>query len=160
MRILGLIASLAIVVSLVGCDYFGMHEGYEEGDTPMWAVEGSADFAVVGISPSTADVGDEVTVYMASEDVAQTNQFNIDSFWFCTFDGESAMLETGGNDYDPDVDSDDVVDELGEVDLTEEELEDLTISSASFDIPEGTITGEGLVITPNSEMEYFYLTIQ
>lgn len=160
MRFIGMIASLALVASLVGCDYFGTHEGYEEGGGPMWAVEGSADFSIVGVTPTTAQEGDEVTVYMASETDAQTNQFNIDSFWFCTFDGESAMLETGGNDYDPDVDTDEVTDELGQVDLTEEELEDLTISSASFDIPLGTLTGEGLVITPNSEMEYFYLTIQ
>ena len=160
MRFLGLIASLALVTGLVGCDYFGMHEGYEEGETPMWGVQGSSEFSIIGISPTTAQEGDELTVYMASEADARTDQFTIDSFWFCTFDGESAMLETGGNDYDPDVDADEVLDELGEVDLTEEELDDSTISTTTFDIPEGTLTGEGLVITPNSDMEYFYLTIQ
>jgi hypothetical protein len=33
------------------------------------------------------------------------------------------------------------------------------VSTASFTVPSGSVTGESLVITP-SETQYFYLTIQ
>jgi hypothetical protein len=70
------------------------------------------------------------------------------------------MIETGGDDYEADVDTDEVIDILGEIDLTDDEIDTSVISSVSFTVPDGTQTGEGLVITPSSEVEYFYLTIE
>lgn len=154
--LLGLLATFL----LAGCDYFGTHEGYEEGEAPFWGVEGTADFAIVGIEPESAQIGDQVTGYLASEEEAPVESFDIDSFWFCTFDGESIMNETGGDEYVARVDQDEVLDVLGEVDMTEEELDTSVISSVTFTIPAATVTGEGLVITPSSEMEYFFLTIE
>jgi hypothetical protein len=153
----GLIASSCLAVS--GCDYFGTHEGYEEGEGgPAWEVQGSSTYEVIGVSPSVASVGDSVDVYMASETESQVDRFTIDDFWFCTFDGESAMIETGGEDYTAEVDRDAVL-ENDDIDITEAELGDRVVSTASFTVPSGSVTGESLVITP-SETQYFYLTIQ
>jgi len=143
---------------LAGCDYFGTHEGYEDGDTPFWGVEGMATFEVVGISPTTATVGEDVTVYAASDEGAPTSSFNVDDFWFCTFDGESAMIETGGNDYDPDVDANEILDNP-DIELVDTDIEGSTVSTVTFTVPEGTVTGEGLVFTP-SDTQYFVLGIQ
>jgi len=154
-----ILLALGTCFSLItGCDYFGTHEGYEEGDAPFWGVEGMATFEVVGISPTTATVGEEVTVYSVSEEAAPTSSFVIEDFWFCTFDGESAMIETGGNEYDPDVETDEVLNNP-DLELVDTDLEGNTVSTVTFTVPEGTVTGEGLVFTP-SDTEYFVLGIQ
>ncbi len=157
-QLLTTLLSLSALLFAVGCDYFGTHEGYEDGEVPAWSLQGIATFEVVGVSPSTARAGDEVSVYAVSESDAPTTSFTVDDFWFCTFDGESAMLETGGNSYDPVVEQETVLD-LEDVDITTEDLGDSTVSVVTFTVPDGTVTGEGLVFTPSST-EYFQLGIQ
>ena len=159
-RLLATVASFAMIFALAGCDYFGTHEGYEEDDAPRWGVQGMATYELVGVSPSTARAGDTVDLYLVSEADAPVNAFDVDSFWFCTFDGEAAMIETGGDDYDSDVDADDLFENVDEVSITPEELSDSVISTVSFTVPEGTVTGEGFVITPSNSTEYFLLTIE
>ena len=119
-----------------------------------------ASFEMVGIAPAVADAGDEVTIFLASEAEAPTTAFNVEDFWFCTFDGEAAMLETGGNDYESDVDPELAMDSVEDVDINPEDIDDSTISTVTFTVPEGTVTGEGFVITPSSSMEWFLLGIQ
>ncbi len=159
-RFFAIAATLAMTLGLAGCDYFGTHEGYEEDDAPRWGVQGMATYELVGVSPSTARVGDEVDLYLVSESDAPVNAFDVDSFWFCTFDGEAAMIETGGDDYESDVDADDLFDNVEDVALTPEELSDSVISTVSFTVPDGTVTGEGFVITPSNSTEYFHLSIE
>jgi len=161
-RIAGSAASLVAVMALTGCTFFDTHDGYEEGDTPRWGVQGMATYELVGVTPANAQAGDEVDLYLVSEEDAPVSAFDVDDFWFCTFDGESAMLETGGDDYEPNVDQGDALDALANVDveLTPEELDGSVISTISFTVPEGTVSGEGFVITPSNSTEYFYLGIE
>lgn len=158
-RILASLVSVVMLVAVTGCDFFGTHEGIDEGDAPRWGVAGMASFEMVGISPAAAEEGDSVTVYLASEVDAPTGAFQVEDFWFCTFDGEAAMLETGGDDYDSQVDPELVVDSVEDVDITMDDIDDSTISTVTFTVPEGTVTGEGFVITPSSSMEWFLLGI-
>jgi hypothetical protein len=159
-RILVPLVSLTLLVALTGCDFFGTHEGFEEGDAPRWNVSGMAAFEMVGISPANAQEGDSVTVFLASESTAPTAAFSVDDFWFCTFDGEAAMLETGGDNYNSNVDAQVVIDSVDDVEINLADIDDSTISTVTFTVPDGTVTGEGFVITPSSSMEWFLLGIQ
>ncbi len=156
-RLTGTVASVAMIMALTGCAFFDTHEGYEEGDTPRWGVNGMATYELVGVSPAEAQPGEEVDLYMVSEADAPVGAFNVDDFWFCTFDGESAMLETGGDDYDSNVDPEQAIDNLDNVELAD--FDGSVISTISFTVPEGTVSGEGFVITPSNSTEYFYLGI-
>ncbi len=158
-RFISLALSCGLLLALSGCaEFFGTHEGYEEGTfAPRLAVQGVATFEVVGVSPSVAEAGSEVGVYMVSESDAPVGDFVVDDFWFCTFDGEAAMLETGGNDYEADADLTGV--DENDLDISEKELDDGNISVVTFTVPEGSVTGEGLVFTP-SDTQYFVLGIQ
>jgi len=158
-RITCLVLSCSLLVLLSGCaDFFGTHEGYEEGAfAPRMDIDGTATFEVVGVSPSVALEGAEVGVYMVSDADAQVSEFVVDDFWFCTFDGEAAMLETGGDSYDPDADLNEV--NVADLELSEKELEGGNISVVTFTVPAGSVTGEGLVFTP-SDTQYFVLGIQ
>lgn len=159
-RTIASLASIAMLLAVTGCDFFGTHEGYEEDDVPRWGVAGMASFEMVGISPATAEEGDSVTVYLASEADAPVSAFQVEDFWFCTFDGEAAMLETGGDDYDSDVDPDAAVDAIEDVEINLDEIDESVISTVTFTVPDGTVTGEGFVITPSDSMEWFLLGIQ
>jgi len=159
-RLLGILSSVALLAALTGCDYFGTHEGYEEDDAPRWGVSGMATYELVGVSPSTASAGEQVTLYTVSEAGAPVNSYDVDAFWFCTYDGEAAMLETGGDSYDASVDADQLFDNVDDVDLTVEELDNSVISTVTFTVPDGTVTGEGLVFVPNGDVRYFDLGIQ
>lgn len=159
LRMLSLSAAALAMIALTGCDYFGAHEGYEDGELPLFGLQGMSSFEIVGISPATAAEGDEVTVYLMSQAEAPLDSFTIDSFWFCTSDGVDPMVETGGEDYDSAVDTDDFFANV-DTDLTEEETEDHVISTVTFNVPPGTQSGEGFVITPGNQNEYFDLTIQ
>jgi len=159
-RTLVSLVSVLLMVATTGCAFFGTHEGFEEGDPPRWNVTGMASFEMVGISPASADEGETVTVFLASEIDAPTNAFSVDDFWFCTFDGEAAMLETGGDEYDYSVDNQVAVDSVEDVEINLENIDDSIISTVTFTVPEGTVTGEGFIITPSSEMEWFLLGIQ
>ncbi len=158
-RIISLALSCGLLLALSGCaDFFGTHEGFEEGVfAPRLETLGVATFAVVGVSPSVAEAGGEVGVYMVSEPDTPVSDFVVDDFWFCTFDGEAAMLETGGNEFEADADLTDV-DET-DLELSEKQLDDGNISVVTFTVPEGSVTGEGLVFTP-SDTQYFVLGIQ
>jgi hypothetical protein len=165
-RILGIALSAGTLFALAGCDaYFGT-EGGEPGDLGFFAdrsaaAQGSATFDIVGISPSTAAAGDQVTIYSASAADAPTDQFDNADFWYCFFDGESAMLETGGDDYSSSVTTDDVLDDADlDTDLTAAQLDDLTISTTTVTVPEGTVSGEGLFFNPFYETRDFYLTVE
>ncbi len=147
------------LLALSGCDYFGTHEGYEDGELPLFGIQGMTAYEVVGVAPETASVGDEVTVFMASEADAPVNSFVVDDFWFCTSDGFDPMVETGGESYTSDVDEDELFANVT-TDLTEDELDGQVISTVTFKVPEGSQTGEGFVITPGNQNEYFDLTIQ
>ena len=154
----------AALLSLTGCqEYFGTNDGFEDGAATPWGVggqvAGTADFEIVGVTPNRADVGDEVSVVMVSEADAPVDSFNVDSFWFCTFDGESAMLETGGEDFEAEVDPE-LYTENEDINLTTEDLESGVISTVTFTVPDGTVTGEGLVFVPNGDVRYFELGIQ
>ena len=95
---------------------------------------------------------------MTSEEDAPVGDFVVDDFWFCTFDGEAAMLETGGNEYEAEADLTGV--DQDDLDLSDSEKElDGNISVVTFTVPEGSVTGEGLVFTP-SDTQYFVLGIQ
>ena len=158
-RILALLMSCGLLLALSGCaEFFGTHEGFEEGTfAPGLRIQGVATFAVVGISPSVAESGSEVGVYMISENDAPVSDFVVDDFWFCTFDGEAAMLETGGNEFEADADLTGV--DQSDLDLSEKQLDDGNISVVTFTVPEGSVSGEGLVFTP-SDTQYFVLGIQ
>jgi len=158
-RIISLTLSCGLLLALSGCaEFFGTHEGFEEGAfAPRLGIQGVATFEVVGVSPSVAEAGSEVGVYMVSEPDAPVSDFVVDDFWFCTFDGEAAMLETGGNEYEADADLTNV--DESDLELSEKELDDSNISVVTFTVPEGSVTGEGLVFTP-SDTQYFVLGIQ
>jgi hypothetical protein len=158
-RMTSLIAAALAMVALSGCDYFGTHEGYEDGELPLFGIQGMSSFEIVGVSPTTASEGDEVTIYLMSQNEAPIDSFSIDAFWFCTSDGVDPMVETGGNDYASSVDSDDFFATV-DSDLTDEEVQDNVISTVTFNVPVGSQTGEGFVITPGNQNEYFDLTIQ
>ncbi len=154
----------AALISLSGCqEYFGSNDGFEDGATTPWGVggqvAGTADFEIVGVTPSDASIGDRVSLVMVSEADAPVDSFNVDSFWFCTFDGESAMLETGGDDFDAEVDPE-IFSGSDDVDLTAEDLDNGVISTVTFTVPDGTVTGESLVFVPNGDVRYFALGIQ
>lgn len=159
-RILASVFSLLLMVAATGCTFFGTHEGFEDGDPPRWNVTGMASFEMVGISPANAEQGDTVTVFLSSEEDAPTSAFSVDDFWFCTFDGEAAMLETGGDEYDSSISAQVAVDSVEDVDLSLDTIDGSLISTVTFTVPEGTVTGEGFIITPSSEMEWFLLGIQ
>lgn len=159
LRLVPVTLAVLSLIALSGCDYFGTHDGYEDGELPLFGIQGMAAYEVVGVAPDTVGVGDEVTVFMASESDAPVNSFAIDDFWFCTSDGFDPMVETGGNNYNSDVDQDDLFARV-ETDLTEDELDGQVISTVTFTVPDGTQTGEGFVITPGNQNEYFDLTIQ
>jgi hypothetical protein len=159
LRTASFLAAALATVALTGCDYFGTHEGYEDGELPLFGLQGTAAFELVGVAPSTASEGDEVDLYLLSESEAQVTGFTIDSFWFCTSDGMDPMIETGGDSYEATVDADDFFANV-DTDLTEEEIADNTISTVTFTVPPGTQSGEGFVITPGNQNEYFDLTIQ
>ncbi|MEE2830545.1 MAG: hypothetical protein VX498_15255 [Myxococcota bacterium] len=159
-RSLFLLSALGLLASLTGCSFFGTHEGFEDGDVPRWAVAGMASYEMVGIAPAVANEGDEVTVFLASELDAPVDAFQVADFWFCTFDGEAAMLETGGNEYEADVDTEVAIDQIADISISLDELDDSVISTVSFTVPDGTVTGEGFVITPSDAMEWFLLGIQ
>jgi hypothetical protein len=159
-RIASLLLSCSLLFVLSGCaEFFGTHEGFEEGAfAPRMGVQGVATFEVVGVSPSVAEPGSEVGVYMVSEEEAPVGDFVVDDFWFCTFDGEAAMLETGGNEFEAEADLTGV--DQTDLDLSDSEKElDGNISVVTFTVPEGSVTGEGLVFTP-SDTQYFVLGIQ
>jgi hypothetical protein len=158
-RSLSLLA-LCAAASLVGCqDYFGTNEGYEEGGAPFAAggAAGSADFEIVDVSPNSAGVGDSVTLVTVSEEGAPVTQFTIDDFWFCTWDGESAMIETGGEEYEGGVDAATVA-ELPDVDVDLSSVEG-ELSLVTFQVPAGTLTGEGIVFIPSGAARDFSLGI-
>ncbi len=159
LRMLSFTAAAVAIVALSGCDYFGTHEGYEDGELPLFGVQGMTSFEIVGISPTQAAEGDEVTIYLMSQSEAPLDGFTIDSFWFCTSDGVDPMIETGGEAYDSTVEPDNFFANV-DSDLTDEEVEDATISTVTFTVPAGTQSGEGFVITPGNQNEYFDLTIQ
>ena len=158
-RVISLVISCSALLLVSGCaEFFGTHDGYEEGSfAPRLGVQGTATFEVVGVSPQVSVSGAEVGVYMVSEPDAPVGDFEVEDFWFCTFDGEAAMLETGGNDYDPDADLTDV--DENDLEISEKDLEDGNISVVTFTVPEGSVTGEGLVFTP-TDTQYFVLGIQ
>jgi len=159
-RFTSLILCSSLLILLSGCaEFFGTHEGYEEGTfAPRgFDVEGMATFEVIGVSPSVAAEGAEVGVFMLSEPDAPVSDFVVDDFWFCTFDGEAAMLETGGDSYEPDVDLVEV--DESDLEISEKDLEEGNISVVTFTVPQGSVTGEGLVFTP-SDTQYFVLGIQ
>ncbi len=158
-RIAGSVASLAMVFALTGCAYFDTHEGYEEGDAPRWGVQGMATYNLVGVSPAEAQEGDLVDVYMISEADAPVQAFDETDFWSCFFDGESAMLETGPESYEAEVDPQSAIDNIDDIALTPQELDDGVISVVTLEVPIGTVSGEGFVITPSNSTEYFYLGI-
>ena len=158
-RLLSLTAAAMAVLALSGCDYFGSHEGYEDGELPLFGLQGMTSFEIIGLTPTVAAEGDDVTVYLMSQQEAPLDSFTIDSFWFCTSDGVDPMVETGGNSYNSAVDTDDFFANV-DTDLTEEETVDHTISTVTFTVPSGTQSGEGFVITPGNQNEYFDLTIQ
>jgi len=158
-RMFSFTAAAVAVLALSGCDYFGTHEGYEDGELPVFGLQGMTSFALVGVSPSTASEGDQVDLYLMSQPEAQVSGFTIDSFWFCTSDGRDPMNETGGDSFASTVDTQDFFANVS-TDLTADEVGDNTISTVSFTVPPGSRTGEGFVITPGNQNEYFDLTIE
>jgi len=150
--------SFVAAFALAGCDFIGTHDGYEEGEVPYFGAAGMDAYEVVAVDPPTASAGDTVTLYTVSANTSPVDGFGVDDFWFCTYDGEDAMLETGGDGYDSEVDVDEFLATV-DTDLTEEELTDSLISTVTFTVPEGTVTGESFVITPNGRTEWFSLNI-
>ena len=163
LRLVTLPLAGAAVLALGGCqEYFGTNDGYEEGGSP-WSVggdvAGSADFEIVGATPSEVAPGETVEVVLVSESGTPVDSFDVDSFWFCTFDGESAMLETGGNEYEADVDPTLFADNE-DIDLSTQDLGSSTISTVTLTVPGGTVTGESLMFDPSGAIQYFDLTIR
>ncbi|MCO4772170.1 MAG: hypothetical protein KDA24_19205 [Deltaproteobacteria bacterium] len=153
----------ASLLALSGCqEYFGTNEGFDEGGS-AWGVggqvAGSADFEIIGVTPSTAEAGEQVDLVMVSASDAPVGDFVVDDFWFCTFDGESAMLETGGDDFEAEVDAD-VFSGNDDIDLTNEDLDGGTVSTVTFTVPGDTVTGESLMFDPSGAVQYFDLGIQ
>jgi hypothetical protein len=159
------IATIAAASMLGGCEaFFGVNDGPVD-DYPVfeddWETpDGTGQFQVIGVSPSTASIGEQVDIYAVSSADTATDQFGNDDFWYCFFDGQSAMVETGGDDYDPDVPVSEVLadPELG-VGLTAADLEGLTISTTTVTVPAGSFSGDALIITPGGN-EYFDLTVR
>ena len=154
----------ASLLALSGCqEYFGTNDGFDEGGASPWGVggqvAGSADFEIVGATPATATAGQEVDLVMVSDGDAPVGSFTVDDFWFCTFDGDSAMLETGGNSFEADVDPDVFVGNE-DIDLNVDELDGGVISTISFTVPQDTVTGESLMFDPAGAVQYFELGIQ
>lgn len=154
----------ASLLALSGCqEYFGSNDGSDEGDSSPWGVggqvAGSADFEIIGATPSTAQPGDQINLVMVSDSDAPVDSFTVDDFWFCTFDGESAMLETGGDEFESDVDAE-VFSDNEDIDLSTEDLDGGVISTVSFTVPEDTVTGESLMFDPAGSPQYFPLGIQ
>ena len=154
----------AALLALSGCqEYFGTNDGFDEGDNSPWGVggqvAGSADFEIVGVTPSTASAGEQVELVMVSESDAPVTSFGVDDFWFCTFDGESAMLETGGDSFEAEVDADDYVGNE-DIDLTTETLDGGTVSTVTFTVPDDSVTGESLMFDPSGAVQYFDLGVQ
>jgi len=153
----------ASLLALSGCqEYFGTNDGFDEGGD-LWGVggqvAGSADFEIVGVTPQTAEAGEQVEVVMVSESDAPVDSFVVDDFWFCTFDGESAMLETGGDDFEAEVDAD-VYAGNEDINLTTQDLDGGTVSTVTFTVPADTVTGESLMFDPSGAVQYFDLGIQ
>jgi hypothetical protein len=167
-RILGIALSATTIFALAGCEaYFGTNEGTEPGDQGLFGfdrtseAQGSATFDIIGISPSVVAEGDQVTIYSASAVDAPTDQFENSDFWYCFFDGESAMLETGGDDYTSEVGTDDVLDDPDlETELTAAELDEMTVSTTTVTVPDGTVSGDGLFFNPFYETRDFYLSVE
>ena len=154
----------ASLLALSGCqEYFGTNDGFDEGDSSPWGVggqvAGSADFEIIGATPSTAQPGEQVDLVMVSDGDAPVGSFTVDDFWFCTFDGESAMLETGGDDFEADVDAD-IFAGNEDIDLTVDSLDGGVISTVSFTVPQDTVSGESLMFDPAGDVQYFALGIQ
>ncbi len=166
-RILGIAVATGSLFGLAGCEAYFSTDGSSDPIDGPFAFEqqnqaqGSATFDIVGISPTTAAAGDQITIYSASAADAPTDQFESGDFWYCFFDGESAMLETGGDDYTSEVSTDDVLDDPDlDTDMTAAELDDLTVSTTTVTVPGDTVTGEGLFFNPFYETRDFYLTIE
>ncbi len=158
------LVALATASLLVGCDsYFGTNDGdiepypMDEWGNDFDRPEGSASFEVIGVSPQTARVGEQVEIYSVSTDDTAVDQFENEDFWYCFFDGEAAMVETGGDDYDPDVPISQVTDNP-DVDISEDDLEGLTVSTTTVTVPAGSLSGETLFITPGGN-QYFDYTV-
>ncbi len=154
----------ASLLALSGCqEYFGTNDGFDEGGDSPWGVggqvAGSADFEIVGVTPAVAEAGEQVEVVMVSESDAPVDSFVVDDFWFCTFDGESAMLETGGDDFEAEVDAD-VYAGNEDINLTTQDLDGGTVSTVTFTVPGDTVTGESLMFDPSGAVQYFDLGIQ
>lgn len=160
-RTLPLLAAVLTLSSISGCAFFGTQDGLEsDGGASLVGrnVQALASFDVVGISPAEAQPGEQATVYTVSEADAPTSEFTIDDFWFCTFDGESAMLETGGDEYEANVDLETVA-SIEDLDTSIDDLDGGTASSITFTVPEGSVTGDGLFFTPSGDTRDFYLAI-
>lgn len=162
-RFVTLAVAGAAVISLSGCqEYFGSNDGYEDG-APAWALggqaAGTADFEIVGATPSNVEPGDQVDIVMVSDSTAPVDSFVVEDFWFCTFDGESAMLETGGDSFEADVDSDIYLDNP-DIELSDDTLDNGVISTVTFTVPDDTVTGEHLMFDPARNAQYFALGIQ
>jgi hypothetical protein len=160
-RILPIVA-LAAASLLVGCDSsFGTNEGgLEPGyEQPGWdgndfrEPTGNASFEVIGVSPQTAEVGDQIEIYTLSPSDASVDLFENEDFWYCFFDGESAMVETGGDDYDPDVPVSDVLDN-DDIDINADDIDGMIVSTTTVTVPSGSLSGETLIITPGGN-QYF-----
>jgi hypothetical protein len=154
----------ASLLALSGCqEYFGTNDGFDEGGSAPWGVggqvAGSADFEIIGATPSTATAGQQVDLVMVSDADAPVGSFSVDDFWFCTFDGESAMLETGGDSFEADVDAN-TFEGNEDIDLSVDELNGDVISTITFTVPEDTVTGESLMFDPSGAVQYFELGVQ
>lgn len=158
---LAALAPLFVLAAAPGCAFFGTQDGLEsDGGASAFGrnVEGLASFDVLGVSPAAAEPGEQTTVYTVSEEDAPTTSFAVEDFWFCTFDGEAAMLETGGDEYTASLNADDVV-AIEDLGLTLDDVEGGTLSSVTFTVPEGSVTGDGLLFTPSGDQRDFFLAI-
>jgi hypothetical protein len=165
-RILGLAISTGTLFGLAGCEaYFSTDGNTDPIDGPFAfdngnQAQGSATFDIVGVSPASAVAGEQITIYSASAADAPTDQFENGDFWYCFFDGESAMLETGGDDYTSEVSTDDVLDDPDlSTELNADDLDELTISTTTVTVPDGTVSGDGLFFNPFYETRDFYLSV-
>ncbi len=159
LRLFPLVA-LASASLLVGCDsYFGVNDGgiepypVDEWEDDWERPEGTASFEVIGVSPTTARVGEQIDIYTVSTEDTAVDQFENEDFWYCFFDGESAMVETGGDDYDPDVPVSQVTGNP-DIDIDADEIDGMTVSTTTVTVPAGSVSGETLFITPGGN-QYF-----
>ncbi|GEM_PF-1442289 len=166
-RILGIAVATGTLFGLAGCEAYFSTDGSDDPIDGPFAfdtrdqAQGSATFDIIGVSPTEAEAGDQITIYSASAADAPTDQFENSDFWYCFFDGESAMLETGGDDYTSEVSADDVLDDPDlDTDLSAADLDELTVSTTTVTVPDGTVSGEGLFFNPFYETRDFYLTIE